>query len=449
MRTICIGAVLFLTGTFILPAQPTTQPVLNWAQGLILSSSPFPPGGFVVLRGSGFTTQEAQALAAPYPKKLAGVSVSANGIACPLVSVSPTRAVILLPYASANAESSDLSLILSNGSGSTEPFSWLIGLRPTILTADREEYGPAVVLDESLAPLTQVTAGQTVILPILGLGATDPPVADGAATPAADPLPVVIHAIRVFFGDAEAQVLSTTLAPGQVGVYYAKVVVPDGGDGSIAVMTDNRELHRLNLPVPPLPPSVSVASASIESLFGSEPLPPVSWTPVLTCARFSVSLTVAAQARPFLVELKGPAGGVTVHVEPTTGTWTAASTVPTAPTRAGDFSQTSLPVYDFISGVPFPGKVVPIIRIPPHYLTAVQQLPLPNQPTPDGSVGLLNQAGTIPAGGPLTLDFATAGWVSLALNGSERAKGSYAAVYTLFVDGNEVLRFKLNQPLVP
>jgi uncharacterized protein (TIGR03437 family) len=449
MRTISIGAVLFLTGNFILPAQPTPQPVLSWAQGLIQSSSPFPPGGFVVLRGTGFTIQESQALAAPYPKKLGGVSISANGIACPLVSVSPTRAVILLPYALADAESLELSLILSNDSGSTEPFSWLIGLRPTILTADREEYGPAVVLDESLAPLTQVTTGQTVILPIFGLGATDPPVADGAATPATDPLPVVVHPIRVFFGDAEAQVLTTTLAPGQVGLYHAKVVVPEGGDGSVAVMTDNRELHRVNLPAAPPPPSVTLAAASIESIFGSEPLPPVTWTPVLTAARFTVSLTLAAQARPFLVELKGPAGGVTVHVDPTSATWVAASTVPTAPTRAGDFSQTSLSVYDFTSGVPFPGKFVPVVRIPPHYLTAFQQLPLPNQPTLDGSAGLLNQAGTIPAEGPLTLDFATANWVPLALNGSERAKGSYSAVYTLFVDGKETSRFKLNQPIAP
>jgi uncharacterized protein (TIGR03437 family) len=417
-------------------------------QGLVQSVSPLPPGGFAILLGTGFSTQESQALAAPYPKKLAGVSVTANGLACPMVSVSPTRVVILLPNSLAQADTSDLALILSNDSGSTEPFTWLWGLRPTFLTADREEFGPAVVLDESLVPLTQVAAGQTVILPVMGLGATDPPVADGAAAPAADPLPVVLHAVRVFFGDAEAQVLSTTLAPGQVGVYYVKVVVPEGGDGSVGVMTDNRELHRVHLPVPTPPPNVAQASGSIESLFGTEPPAAITWTPVLTSARFRVSVTLAADPRPFQVALKGPAGGVTVQVDPAKGTWTATATVPSAATRNGDFSQTSMAVYDFTSGVPFPGKVIPLVRMPPHYITAFQLLPLPNQPSLDGAVGLVNSAGAIPVDGPLTLDFATAGWVPLALNGSERAAGAYSAVYTLFVDGKEVARTRLDQPII-
>ncbi|MGJ5814005.1 hypothetical protein [Paludibaculum fermentans] len=439
-----------------LRAQAPIPPVLTTAHGTLNTLSPLAPGGFVILEGTGFAEKELQALVAPYPAKLAGVRVTANGLACPLVSVSPTRAVALLPMALADPAAPDVALVLTNDAGSTEPFAATWGLRPVILTADREDSGAAVVLDETLTPLSSVAAGQTVILPVTGLGPTEPAVADGAATPVVEPLPAILSPVRVFFGDAEAQVVSATLAAGQVALYHVKVIVPEGGDGSVAVMTDNRELNRVNLPVPAPAANATEVSGSIESMFDAASMSKVTWSPLFTAAKFNVKLTLAPGAKPFKIELKAPVGGITVQVDPATGTWTASAGTPIAQTRQGDFSGTGITVWDFLANLPMPGSIVPLSRMPVYYFSTFPLLALPNQPSSLAGMGLVVSTGTIPAEGPLVLDSATfpaavtaGSWVPLNNAVGSRPTGIYTAVYTLLVDGVEVAKAGFDNAVQP
>jgi uncharacterized protein (TIGR03437 family) len=451
MRTRCIGIVLFLTCAYAF-AQ-TALPVISRLSYGSTAGADLPfysPGGFLTLEGSGFAGKSLEALVAPYPKKLAGVSVTANGLACPIVSVSPARAVIMLPYALAAAETPDLSIILSNDAGSSDPVAAQWGFMPVLLTTSRE-YGTAVMLDENYAPLSQVNVGQTVVLLAMGLGPTEPPVADGVAAPASDPLPAVVRSVRVFFGDTEAQVLSAILAPGQVGLYYVKAIVPEGGDGSVAVMADDNMLDRGTVPQPAPPPNVSNVSGSIESIYGPGPLSAPGWSPIFAAAGFRVSLTVQPGARPFNIELKGPAGGVTIKVSPADGNWLSTTLVPNMQLRSGDFNGTSLTAVDFTPDpIPFAGNIVPASRIPSHYFAAWQIMPLPNALIPGGTVGFM-MFGTIPTDGPLVFDYtttpvaATGGWIPI----SAPAPATYTATFTLFVDGTEITRAKIDVPVMP
>lgn len=437
-------------------AQPA--PVLSSVHGIGYTGGPLAPGGFVILEGTGFAEKELQALAAPYPAKLAGVQVSANGWNCRLVSVSPTRVVGILPMMLAAAADSGLSVVLTNAAGSTDPFASNWGARPVILTADREESGPAVVLDETLTPLSSTTAGQTIVLPVSGLGPTEPAVADGAATPVIDPPPTVLQPVRVFFGDAEAQVVAVTLAAGQTAVYHLKVVVPEGGDGSVTVTAANGEFHRANLPVPPRIPNVTDVRASIEPLVLAASLGKVPWSPLFIAARFNVQLTLVPGARPFQIELKAPAGGITVQVDPGAGTWTASASVPTARTQSGDFRETGITPWNLVTNLPMPGDIVPPALMMYGYSEAFRRLSLPNQTPSDPSFGVGPRftQGVIPTERPLVFssDIFPASsqmgaWVPLSTAAGSRPTGVYTVVYTLVVDGVEAAKAEFDYSVQP
>jgi len=62
------------------------------------------------------------------------------------------------------------------------------------------------------------------------------------------------------------------------------------------------------------------------------------------------------------------------------------SSVPNAPERAGNFSGIAQTIYDPLSGAPFPGNIIPVLRIQPIALGLLQFIPPPNQ-----AVGSTNQ----------------------------------------------------------
>ena len=73
------------------------QRVLN-AASFAPAGYPVSPGGFITLFGSGLGTQAATA-AIPFPRMLANVQVTVNGIAAPIYYVNPTQISAIVPYA--------------------------------------------------------------------------------------------------------------------------------------------------------------------------------------------------------------------------------------------------------------------------------------------------------------------------------------------------------------
>ena len=63
-----------------------------------------------------------------------------------------------------------------------------------------------------------------------------------------------------------------------------------------------------------------------------------------------------------------------------TNPYTATSTVPTLQERVGSFSQAAQPIYDPITGIPFPGNMIPGARVNPIAEGLLSYIPLPTQP---------------------------------------------------------------------
>jgi uncharacterized protein (TIGR03437 family) len=116
------------------------------------------------------------------------------------------------------------------------------------------EAGPAVLRFDPDGTAQRVTAANPArigdILEIFatGLGATDPPVASGAAGPASS---TVTHPVRVTLGGVDAPVLYQGLAPGFVALYQVNITVPAGvtpGDAVPLVIIQNGVTSNAALP---------------------------------------------------------------------------------------------------------------------------------------------------------------------------------------------------------
>lgn len=76
------------------------------------------------------------------------------------------------------------------------------------------------------------------------------------------------------------------------------------------------------------------------------------------------------------------------------GTFSALTTVAPAPFRTGDFSSSSVAIYDPDTGAPFPGNVIPTSRIRPASASFMQFTPLPN--TSGGPNNFITPTITVP-----------------------------------------------------
>jgi uncharacterized protein (TIGR03437 family) len=77
-----------------------------------------------------------------------------------------------------------------------------------------------------------------IILTLVGMGATDPPVPSGAAAPS-DPMAAVVVQPTVTIGGQPADIVFAALMPGAVGLYQIELTVPTGltsGDQPVAVI---------------------------------------------------------------------------------------------------------------------------------------------------------------------------------------------------------------------
>jgi uncharacterized protein (TIGR03437 family) len=182
-----------------------------------VSGSSVAPGEIVSLFGAKLGNVDAQASAtAPLQTALAGISVMANGLPCPLYYAGASQINLQVPLAIAGdpvifqVSSPNGSLSIPLHLAPTAP-----GLWPYILHPDPTGW----TVDGKAA------RGSTVILYASGLGAVSPPVPTGAAAPP-DTLSYTVATPSVAIGGSAAQVLFSGLAPSFVGVYQLNVVIP-------------------------------------------------------------------------------------------------------------------------------------------------------------------------------------------------------------------------------
>ena len=68
------------------------------------------PGSFATIKGTNFTTAPLSSNVVPVPTSLVGVTVSLNGVLCPIYYVNPTQINFLVPW---NTQSGPVPLIVT------------------------------------------------------------------------------------------------------------------------------------------------------------------------------------------------------------------------------------------------------------------------------------------------------------------------------------------------
>jgi uncharacterized protein (TIGR03437 family) len=153
----------------------------------------------------------------PLPDSMAGVSAAVNGIAAPLLYVSPAQLNLQIPY---ETPAGPAELMLAIGDQTT---SWAF---------DVAAAAPGIFTDPSGAtlPLGNAARGQVVTLFVTGAGAVSPNIATGAAPTApasADAVPKPVQTSTVTVGGVPADIQFIGIPPGLVGVVEIDYRVPD------------------------------------------------------------------------------------------------------------------------------------------------------------------------------------------------------------------------------
>ncbi len=216
----------------------STAPVINTG-GIVsaasLASGIVAPGEFISIFGSNLgPATPAQAQSLPLQTSLGGVQVLLGGQALPLQIVNSGQINAVVPYSA--AVNGMQQLIVARGNTYSMPQSVIVASdHPAIFTQAQSGQGAGVIVvvkangtqfvNTASAP---ASAGDALTIYCAGLGAVNPPVADGTAAPLTQPFAQTVDPVTVTVGGNPAQVLFTGLAPGFAGLYQVNVVVPAG-----------------------------------------------------------------------------------------------------------------------------------------------------------------------------------------------------------------------------
>jgi uncharacterized protein (TIGR03437 family) len=221
-------------GRITWPASTPSSSSPQVVNSATLTSGPVAPGSLISIFGTNFASTAQAAAAVPLTTNLAGVSVSANGIALPLLYVGPTQINAQLPFEITGAS---MLTVTTNGVAAA-PFRVNVTKTAPGIFQFSGNRAVATNSDYSLNTSSNpAKAGSFMTVYITGQGGLDNSIADGAGAPSS-PLSSTSDTTTVNIGGKTANVLFSGATPGLVGVSQVNVVVPNGipdGDNSLVV----------------------------------------------------------------------------------------------------------------------------------------------------------------------------------------------------------------------
>ena len=199
----------------------------------IITQEPIAPGERIRLQGACLGPFDpVTATTAPdgnWPASLKGVQATVNGIPAPLLSVSATEVVALVPNGAQSVSGRKIPISLTYGGGTTQFSEFPVeDAAPAIYTANGQTSGPALAENPDFSinsAQNPVAKGSYVALYLNGTGLTTSTVVDGQAAPF-DPLLVTALPVTVTIGGVPAEVLFAGAPPGLVGVTQVNVRIP-------------------------------------------------------------------------------------------------------------------------------------------------------------------------------------------------------------------------------
>jgi uncharacterized protein (TIGR03437 family) len=184
-----------------------------------------------------------------FPTSISGTSVLFDGLAAPLLYVSPTQLAAMAPFGLNVTRGTTNIQVVGNGLPSEIVTAQVAAAAPGFFTANFSGTGAVACLNQNSSVNTAANPadrGTVVQLYGTGFGLLTPPAADG--TVVGTPLPALREQVRVEIGGVAAQVLYAGPAPGLVaGVMQINALVPTGvapGSPSVRVFMAGDVLSR-------------------------------------------------------------------------------------------------------------------------------------------------------------------------------------------------------------
>ncbi|MBI4459030.1 MAG: hypothetical protein HY648_03090 [Acidobacteria bacterium] len=191
------------------------------------------PGMITALFGHNLAEVSGSLSGTPLPQSLAETSITVNGIPAPLLYVSPSQISFQTPYESTGAVA-EVTVRTANGSATMRvqqaaaaPGIFVSGGAASVFHADGRQ----------VSDVFPARAGEELALFASGLGAVEPRIPSGFPAPLSPAARTTIPvALRV--GGLSAEVRSSVLAAGQVGLYRITFLVPSGITGNAPVTVE-------------------------------------------------------------------------------------------------------------------------------------------------------------------------------------------------------------------
>jgi uncharacterized protein (TIGR03437 family) len=185
------------------------------------------PGEIVSIFGAALAVTPATAGAPPLPVKLSDVTVSVNGVAAPLLYVSPVQINAQIPFETSPGTA---KVTVSSSAGTAALNVQVAAAAPAIFTLNATGSGAGAIehglTGQLVTAANPAAAGEIVSVYCTGLGAVSPPAVTGAA-PSTPPQQTVAP-VQVYVAGAPARVSYAGLAPGFAGLYQVNVQIPAG-----------------------------------------------------------------------------------------------------------------------------------------------------------------------------------------------------------------------------
>jgi uncharacterized protein (TIGR03437 family) len=253
------------------------------ANGVLNAASLAPaiaPGGVVSIFGENLATCEAKPDSYPLPTTLCDSRVSFNGQSARYLYANPSLVNVLLPGITAVGQ--DVNVIASRESLDSAPFkvpgSAIQAVAPALYSytsadgkvramvqnSDQTLNGPIADPPSTTRPMR---LGESGVVFLNSLGATDPPVADGDAAPSEPPArPLAPVEVRV--NGFPEPVLSANLSPQSAGSYQINFTldpatpIQDGDNNYISVASGENQSQRLLISLTADPAADSPSAAA-------------------------------------------------------------------------------------------------------------------------------------------------------------------------------------------
>ncbi len=230
------------------------------------ATNPVAPQEIVTVFGSNLSSGSAQATSFPLPTTLANSRVLVNGVAAPLLSVSPTQITLVVPYAA----SPDLTPYAvfeaqNNGASSQLVYMYTNYTAPGVFAIGQNGFGAAAAEINQNGRYNVVGAGNPAnvgdvpMLFLTGLGSVTPSLTDGIpSSSTGQPLNVAdiynSSDLQVYFdGSSSPNIQFAGVVPGNAaGLYQINAQIPSGittGNDYVDILTPDAETEQVTLDI--------------------------------------------------------------------------------------------------------------------------------------------------------------------------------------------------------